>query len=262
MNICITNWYGRLGNNIIQVKHALLLAIYYKFNVILPKHPYFNTQYIIINRDIYKHDIKVTDKKTEFFCLIDEILMSYYQPIFDINLDKAYTLLKKIFIINLTIIKPLPINDVVIHIRGGDIFSSNPHPGYISPPLSFYTANLNAFDKIIIISEDTLNPCVNALLKYPNITYKKNTLTEDILLLLQSPNVIFSVGTFVTSLLLLSTHIKNVYATNEINNTLDNCSHIKIHKTDLTHYFKLMGPWKNTKEQRRLLLNYNKPLRI
>jgi len=48
MNICINNWYGRLGNNIIKVKHALL-AIYYNFNVILPNHPYFNREYIIIN---------------------------------------------------------------------------------------------------------------------------------------------------------------------------------------------------------------------
>jgi hypothetical protein len=75
-------------------------------------------------------------------------------------------------------------------------------------------------------------------------------------LLLQISNVIFSVGTFVSSLLLLSSNIKNVYATNEISNRLDNFSNINIHKTDLSKYFKLMGPWKNTKEQRHILLNY------
>lgn len=257
MNICINKWYGRLGNNIIQVKHALLLALYYDFNVILPNHPYFNSEYIIINPKITKYNSKIQDTQSEFFCLIDKNLTSYYQPVFDVNLDTVYKIIKKIFTIKDVDVRP--VNDLVIHIRGGDIFSNNPHPGYISPPLSYYTniLNNNHFDKIIIISEDTLNPCVNALLGlYPNITYKKNTLSDDIRLLLQSSNVIFSVGTFVSSLLLLSCNIKNIYATNEINNTLDTCSHINIHKTDLSKYFKLMGPWKNTKEQRHILLNY------
>jgi hypothetical protein len=95
MNICINNWYGRLGNNIIQVKHALLLAIYYNFNVILPNHPYFNTEYIIINPKINKNNSIVKDNKTEFFCLIDEKIMSYYKTIFKLNLDATYNILKK-----------------------------------------------------------------------------------------------------------------------------------------------------------------------
>ena len=50
---------------------------------------------------------------------------------------KRKELLKKAF--KLKNIKKLPENDLVIHIRSGDIFSSTPHPYYVPPP--FITLN-------------------------------------------------------------------------------------------------------------------------
>ena len=47
-------------------------------------------------------------------------------------------------------------NDIVIHIRSGDIFSNKPDSFYLPPPLSFYVNILKnkKFDKIILVSED------------------------------------------------------------------------------------------------------------
>ena len=35
-----------LGNNIIQLKNIVHIAIYYNYNIDAPKHPFFNTAYI------------------------------------------------------------------------------------------------------------------------------------------------------------------------------------------------------------------------
>ena len=34
MNLKIKNWYGRLGNNIEQVKNVIQIALHYNYNVI------------------------------------------------------------------------------------------------------------------------------------------------------------------------------------------------------------------------------------
>jgi len=43
MILVIRKWWGRLGNNIIQLRHAIQIAIYYKYDIVMPKHAYFNT---------------------------------------------------------------------------------------------------------------------------------------------------------------------------------------------------------------------------
>ena len=86
----------------------------------------------------------------------------------------------------LCIIKDIPkldINDVVIHIRGGDIFTTCIHPLYIPLPLSYYIKQINKhkYRKIIIVSEDKLNPVVNKLLElYDNSCHSINSLEDDI----------------------------------------------------------------------------------
>ena len=66
-NIYIKNWSGRLGNNIIQVLNAILIALYYKYNIILPRHRYFNIKYLILNDKIKIRDGKITNKDKFFF---------------------------------------------------------------------------------------------------------------------------------------------------------------------------------------------------
>ena len=67
--------------------------------------------------------------------------------------------------------EPLNENDLVIHLRSGDIMSSG-HHCYIQPPLCFYEEiiKLRKWNKIYILLERNNNPCLNALKqKYPNI---------------------------------------------------------------------------------------------
>ena len=44
--ITIKKWYGRLGNNIIQLITSIQTALYYKTNISIPEHPFFNVDLI------------------------------------------------------------------------------------------------------------------------------------------------------------------------------------------------------------------------
>lgn len=257
MNLKINNWFGRLGNNIRQVYNALVIATFYNYNIIIPKHTYFNTTYIVINDKINHHHKTIIDKHDFFYSNKISFTHTLQHSDFNTYNSTVVQYLKDIFIVQNTL--TLDPDDLVIHLRGGDIFNNNPHNGYIQPPLSFYTniINNNTFKDIHIVSEDTTNPCVNRLLQlFPNIKFKKQSLKDDINLILGAHNVICSYGTFVPSLLLLSTNIKHVHYVNYLSLSTLFSSTISCHIYDFANYHKQMSPWKNTTSQRNLMLEY------
>jgi len=256
MNLKINGWYGRLGNNIIQLKNAIQIAIYYNYNIILPYHKYFTTTYIIINDKVNIDDTIFIDDN--FYYAINNI----DKNLFNENIDKTISILKEYF--SIKNIPSLNKNDLIIHIRSGDIFYTIPtHNAYIVPPLSYYVniINNNNFDNITIIAEDNINPCINKLLElYPKIKFNKQSLDDDIKLILATTNIIESFGSFTTSLLLLSDNIINIYRTSyqssHFNIILSKSLLKNINKIDLPDYYKKMFPWENTDEQKTLMLSY------
>ena len=238
--IIINNWYGRLGNNIIQLCNIIDISIAYKHNIKfnVKKLNFFDLSVIENYFNKYNNSKILKDNKYNFF---NRRILPFPDDIFKQNVEERNQLLKKAFVINN--INKLPENDVVVHIRSGDIFSSRPHPGYIPPPLSYYIKEINKYnyDKIHIICEDTKNPVVNELLKiYKNAVYEKNTLEKDIRIILGATNIIFSVGTFIPSLMIFSNNIKFIHT-----------------QFKSLNYDKIMRPWKNTIEQRKYILTYD-----
>ena len=255
MNLKINRWRGGLGNNIMQIRNAIQVALYYDYNIILPKHSYFTTTYIKINN---KNNIEtITDGKNFFYT---SKIKNIDHKLFNDNVDKTIQILKNIF--KIKNVPRLDDNDVVIHIRSGDIFKVPPgHSGYIMPPLLYYEniINNNVFNKIFLIAEDDKNPVINKLLDlYPNINFKQQNLDTDIKILLGSKNVIESFGTFTSGLLLLSNYIKNIYKPSYQESSLlllSKTNQVNIYDTDLDDYRKKIYPWKNTQKQQELMLN-------
>ena len=237
--IIFNTLYGRLGNNIIQLSNIIDIAIEYKHNIKInvKKLNFFDLSVIKKYFNKYNNSEIITDKDNYFF---DKGRMSFPNNIFKQNIEERNKILQKAFLIKN--INKLNENDVVIHIRSGDIFSSKPHPNYVPPPLSYYTKEIDKYkyEKIRIICEDTINPVVNELLKlYKNAVYEKNTLEKDIRIILGATNIIFSVGTFIPSLMLFS----------------NNNKYLSLPK--LKKYYKIMKPWKNTIKQCNYILTYD-----
>jgi len=257
MNLKINKWYGRLGNNIIQLKNAIQIALFYDYNIIIPYHEYFNTQYIKINDSINENDSIKFLNDGDLFFFWKEKIENIDVDLFNKNIDKTIIILKKIFKIKNCI--PSNTNDVVIHIRSGDIFYLSNHD-YITPPLSYYIniLNSNNFDNITIIAENHNNPCIQKLLDlYKNIIFKIQSLYQDINLLLSATNVIESFGTFSASLIILSDNIKNIYRPSYQCKLFDyNVLKINVYETELSNYHKLVIPWINSEEQHNIMLTY------
>lgn len=249
--IISNNWYGRLGNNILQIGHIIDLAIMYRHNIKFnSKHELFDLSIIENYFNKYNNSKIITDRHNFHYLNILSyspkwnLKLNNISDVFGQNDEIKIKLLKDSFLVKN--VKKLPENDLVIHIRSGDIFSSNPHPNYVPPPLEYYTKQIakKNYDKIIIVCEDQINPVVNKLLElYKHAVYKKNSLTEDIEIILGASNIIYSVGTFVSALKLLSDNINYIYG-NDFNNK------------EFDDYYKIMKPWKNTEKQREYILTY------
>ncbi len=238
--LVLQNWSGRLGNNIAQLVNIIDIAIYFNHNVTFKKKHYFFNVLVIQNYFSKNNNNEILT--WDFFW---DIRAQIPKEILDENTEKRNKILKDAFLINN--INKLSENDLVIHIRSGDIFSQYPHSTYVPPPLAYYTKEINKhkYDKIYIVCEDNINPVVNKLLHlYKNSIYKKNNLEEDVKLLLEATNIIYSVGTLVPNLMLLSNNIKYIYG-EAFNNK------------ELQDYYLSMKPWRNTKIQRDYIINYN-----
>lgn len=251
-HVKINAWYCRLGNNIFQVKNAIHIALFYNVNIILPKHPFFIKQYITINNLISNNNVKSLTAQTDFF-YIDKIKNIDYKC-FELNHEKTLEILREIFIYPKLHLR-LNDNDLVIHIRSGDIFIK-PHPIYISSPYSYYENILknNTFENVYLISENKLNPVIDKLLtNFPNITFKIQTLEQDISMILEAKNIVMDFGTFVPEIVQLSNNIINFY-TSVQTDIYKYRNNINIININLEEYRKKMSPWKNTKEQIKYML--------
>ena len=179
----------------------------------------------------------------------------------------------RIHLLRTEILKNLPLvitkeNDLYIHIRGGDIFSSSPHHGYAQPPLCFYEKIIKnrVFKNIYIISMDRSNIIVNALIKkYKNIVYNLNSIEYDMSLICRAFNIVASVSSFLFSGIKLNNNLKELWEYDImklylkfffLHHHISKFNvHYKIHTmrpSDL--YFSKMYSWKRTNEQLKLMI--------
>jgi len=263
-NLKILKWKGRLGNNIMQVRNALHICYFYKVNLYIPKHNFFNCQYININKNF-------TNNKNYFYNFnnnfrIRSKINNVNKKCFDLNYDLVLNKLKEIT--KNSNKYDFDNDDLLIHIRGGDILKNHWNP-YIPVPISYYSNIIKKekWNNIYIISESKNFIVKELLYLFPNIIFENDTLENDISKIISCKNLIISIGTFTTELILFNTNIKNIYIPedkniikegyyNEINYDFIKYVNCNIHKINLSEYFKKIGVWKNLDYQKKLLLEY------
>lgn len=159
-------------------------------------------------------------------------------------------------------------NDLVIHLRAGDVFSTFPHPLYGQPPLAFYCAvlvnHLKDYpgSKAILVFEDRQNPVIEALEHYmasQQIPFlcQSGLLLEDYAFLIHASHMVTSIGTFTELALLLNDALQTVHMPgNWVGRHQLTLCH-KQTKRYIYHYYHLRGEgWANTEEQRSSMLSY------
>ena len=251
--LVINEWFGRTGNNILQIIRAIQYAIINNHNsIIFHPHPLLTSNIITLE------NIENSDKSTindTFFSLkkyniidpepyiMKEYFQKYIKPIFKIQTENDNDVDDK---------------KIYIHFRGGDIFSNNPHKAYVQPPLSYYKNIINDYKNTILVCEDKKNPCINELLKQENVEYISNTLEKDLSILSNVSNLVIGFGTFGFLLYLMNPYLKKLYIPDFFVNELpkgDWGSDNNVHIINLPNYIKV-GEWKNTIEQRKIMLEY------
>lgn len=252
----ISDWFGRFGNNILQIIRASHSALNNNDISFLsfPIHPLLNN-----NKIIFKE--KENDKEN---ILIKQDTFFYYnrikEPIQYKNMFKTYvkSLLK-------TPNKNINIDPkgLYIHFRGGDIFSEGGgHHAYIQPPLYFYKKIIEDgnYTNIYSISEDNKNPCINALKNIYKDKFKiiNNDILTDFYTLSNCNNLVLSNSTFSFCAYFNNDNLKNLYIAEnnfftgtEWKNYNDNLNVVLI---PLPNYNQ---KWSNTLSQKNMMIHYN-----
>lgn len=272
MFIKIKKWKGRFGNNIQQIVNALIVALYYDFNILIPKHDLFIKKEIIINKNNLKYlnkdkfEIIESNKLNNFFRIerIDLKNHKFNKKIFNnIDIDKIKLLIQSIFKINISKFKSLNQNVLVIYIRSGDIFDKRKKVNYkyVSAPFYFYKKVIDnykyKYDEFYLVCEDTKNPIIRKILDtYKFIKYKKRNLEGDIKKLLRSHDLVSCYGSFIPGLLYLTNYIKNIYIPDYIDFNLYKKYKINIIKIELNNFFNNIKRWNNSQYQYDYLLKY------
>lgn len=248
--LIIDKWVGRLGNNIQQLVICIYCAYYFGHNVIkFPYHKLFLKTSLVLNiKDKNNPDI------SDDFFYIERLNKKYGIPLDFINEKIPLNCLNNIFKVKSNL--EFNENDLLIHIRSGDIFSRNPHPGFVPPNFSFYKNIITSRDwnNVYLLAEDTINPVINKLIREFNVIFKLQSLEEDISMIIKCKNICFGVGTFIPSLLLFNNDIENIYYPTYCHRTIIDYIECNKFTIDIKDYIK-KGEWKNTPEQQLLINN-------
>jgi hypothetical protein len=165
------------------------------------------------------------------------------------------------------VVSPPADDELVIHLRSGDIFGSQPHPNYRQPPLSFYQSVIQflkprGIDRVCLVYEDRGNPCIAALetwLELVRLPFRSQsgTVEEDIAFLLQAKHLVFGTGTFGFGICLLAGSIETIHAFDQwgLYENLPNINTLRLAQDIDSGYIPKNG-WTNSPEQRNLMLDF------
>ena len=259
MNTKIQFWVGRLGNRLLALYNGLTYAVGTKTNLIIP----FDDTGFISTTFIQLQDTSSNEILHCYSFFSDDYIPNWKSISTNLSYKKQALKLLKQYVLISPPNKVLNENELVIHIRSGDIMENNCNwpKEYIPPPYVFYETifkkTWNNWSKIYIVAEDNKHPCLRRLIqKYPQIIWKKQSLEKDIEMILSAKSIVIGGGSFVPSLLLFSNNIKNVFCTynSPSHFLIKNLPHLNIHALNFKKYFIEQlnlenSKWKCTEQQ-------------
>jgi hypothetical protein len=189
----LSHWYGRLGNNIQQCAIGTMVA---------------QESGGTFKQEL-DHDI-IEKYETTFGSSDEEQVSKFFYwegPYREVTLSSGFItrsirqVCKKFVFPHLRVPRvSIPDDTIVIHIRSGDVFDKgvdNPDQ-YVPNPYVFYFTLLEAFEKVIVVTEpDNHNPLIEELRdQCPKVTVQSKSVEEDFATLMNAKHVATSgVGT-------------------------------------------------------------------
>ncbi|KAA0113777.1 coagulation factor 5 8 type domain-containing protein [Methylobacterium sp. P1-11] len=163
-----------------------------------------------------------------------------------------------------------PDDELLIHIRSGDIFSTWVAPTYPQPPLAFYQMVIRRLltegriARIKMVFENRLNPVIPVLeawitaLGVP-LTTQSGTLIDDVTALMNGRYLVFGLGTFGPGVCQLSEHVEQVFyfasGWPQHFKSIPTIGRV-IEVLDVAGGYTKVGEWDNSPERRALMLEY------
>lgn len=253
----VSNWYGRLGNNIQQICNGILFSSLSGDGFVSPDHELINQVQFNVGDSTNLRHCRFFHYNTQnkdfdidlnyLYKNIGRVAKEYVTPNFKFKIDK-----------------PFDDDTLVIHIRSGDIFAHehNPPHDYVPNPLCYYLNLIEDYDRVIVVTEpDNYNPIVDELKKIEKVTVQSKSVAEDFSTLLRSKNIASSgTGTFAVAAALCSSNIKNFYCSNlyldeHLNPEMLMQTDVNVYMMELDNYIEYKT-WRNNEEQRKFILEY------
>ena len=157
--------------------------------------------------------------------------------------------------------------DLVIHVRGGDVFGEPAPVKYGQPPLSFYTFILSSteWSRVVLVSEDRKNPVLDQLVSHckeqgiPCDTFSDDLLS-DLHVLAGAQNLVVATGSFGRAAIACSDHIRAVYEFEHTGFLYPLPPGVRLHRViDGSGQYRrevLSNNWLNTAKQRSMMLAF------
>jgi hypothetical protein len=109
-------------------------------------------------------------------------------------------------------------DDLVIHLRSGDVFDQIPHAGYAPPPLQFFVAAVekSRSRSVRIVSQDRRHPYLDSLVsslagRGVDVSIQSSSMVDDLSVLLSAPKLCLSQGTMGLAAAWLSQRAREVF---------------------------------------------------
>lgn len=273
--------YGRLGNQIVQLAHAVAFSdrnrisrILAPGNLVLSIFPPAKATDLDLD-DSRKRIVRPTlPGFTGFLTSLrhSEVHVVgnpfFERPILGEKISpeertRAYVKLRT-QLSGLSIGPSLSRENLVIHLRGGDVFKKNPHREYGQPPLCFYVKILEEFNwsGVTIVHQDNQNPVLKPLLARikrmgVSLHVQSSSLEEDVGLILRAHSVASSRGTFIPAITGLSSSIQKVFLFGVGQQFREDLEKVTVLDRSGGYWSRVCDAnWANTEEQRNLMVSY------
>lgn len=179
------------------------------------------------------------------------------------------TIIHPLFNLLPSVFEPKPEDELIIHIRSGDVFSTWVNAAYIQPPLAFYTLVIDRFlragriSRVKLVYENRMNPVIDALEDHLTaraipFSVQSGTIVDDTRALVNGRHLVFGFGTLGPAICYLSDTVETLVSfANGYDHKFREIPTVKnvIEVFDAGDYIK-PGGWNNSPEQRRMMVEY------